>query len=89
MSHLTHLLADVHKRAPRQAQPFDRISKADLWDRLQAAERALATAQMAAQRAATLAHDCAQGISGEHRHQFLAVRNAAYKARDAANRVQS
>lgn len=84
MSHHSHLLAGIRSRTPRQAQPFDSLSKAELWERLQAAERALTTARNAAQSAATTAHDYAQGSSGETRRQFLNLRDAAYKARDAA-----
>jgi hypothetical protein len=83
MSHHSHLLASI-RRTPRQAQPFDSLSKAELWDRLRAAEQALAGARSAAQSAATMAHNYAQGASGEGRRQMLAVRDAAYKARDAA-----
>lgn len=84
MSHHAHLLADLRKRAPRQTQPFDALSKVELWERLQAAEQALAGARSAAQSAATMAHGYAQGASGDSRRQLLAVRDAAYKARDAA-----
>lgn len=83
MSHHSHLLAGIRSRTPRQAQPFDSVSKADLWERLQAAERALAKARSAAQSAATTAHNYAQGASGDTRRQFLDLRDAAYKARDA------
>lgn len=84
MSHLSHLLADVRKRAPREAKPYDHLSKAALWARLEAAERAMTIAAAAAQTAATLAHNYAQGASGMDRRAFLAIRDAAYKARDAA-----
>jgi hypothetical protein len=84
MSHHAHLLAGFRRRAPRVAQPHDEFSKADLWKRLQAAEAALAASANAAQSAATRAHDFAQGLTGEARQQMLSVRDAAYKARDAA-----
>lgn len=83
MSHLSHLLADVRKRAPREAKPYDRFSKAELWERLQSAELAMAKAATAAQTAATLAHNYAQGASGMDRRAFFAIRDVAYKARDA------
>lgn len=83
MSHLTALLTDVRKRAPREARPFDSLTKADMWERLQAAEKAMATAAASAQTAATLAHNYAQSASGMDRRAFLAIRDAAYKARDA------
>jgi transposase len=84
MSHITHLLADLRRnRTPRKPQPFDSLSKAELWERLQAAEAALSGARRAAQRAATMAHDYAQGTTGEVRQQLLSLRDAAYKARDA------
>lgn len=83
MSHHSYLLAGIRSRTPRQAQPFDSLSKAELWERLQAAEQALAAARNAAQSAATMAHGYAQGASGDSRRQLLAVRDAAYKARDA------
>lgn len=83
MSHHSHLLAGIRSRAPRQAQPFDSLSKAELWERLQAAERALSKARSAAQSAATMAHNYAQGASGEVGRQFLDLRAAVYKARDA------
>jgi hypothetical protein len=60
------------------------MSKAELWERLQAAERALNAAANAAQTAATAAANYAQGATGEQRQQFLRVKDAAYKARDAA-----
>lgn len=87
MSNHTHLLADVRKaaRAARQAQPFDSMSKAELWQQLQAATNAANGASIAAQSAATMAHNFAQGSTGEQRRQLLEVRDAAYKARDAAN----
>lgn len=84
MSHHSHLLAGLRTRAPRETQPFDSMTKAELWERLQAAEKALAKARSAAQSAATMAHGYAQGSAGETGRQFLAVRDAAYKARDAA-----
>lgn len=84
MGHLTALLADMRKRPPRDPRPFDRFSKVELWERLQAAEKTLSAASRAAQCAATSAHNYAQGATGEQRRQFLAVRDAAYKARDAA-----
>jgi len=83
VSHLTALLVDVRRRAPREPQPFDSLTKAELWDRLKAAEKAMATAAASAQTAATLAHNYAQGASGMDRRAFFAIRDAAYKARDA------
>ena len=83
MSHLTALLTDVRKRAPREPRPFDNLTKAELWKRLQAAEKAMATAAASAQTAATLAHNYAQGASGMDRRAFYTIRDAAYKARDA------
>jgi hypothetical protein len=84
MSHHSHLLADLRRnRTPRKPQPFDALSKAELWERLQAAEKALAGARNAAQRAATMAHDYHNEATGETRRQFLSLRDAAYKARDA------
>jgi len=85
VSHHSHLLAGLRKRAPRPAQPYDDLSKAELWKRLQAAERAMATAAAAAQTAATLAHNYAQGASGMDRRAFFAIRDAAYKARDSVH----
>jgi hypothetical protein len=86
MSHHAHLLADIRKatRAARKAQPFDSVSKADLWNRLQAAERALSASANAAQTAATRAHDYMQGAIGEPRRQFRELRDAAQKVRDIA-----
>ena len=86
MSHLTALIAEVRKSArhPSKPQPYDGISKADLWDRLQAAERALNAAANAAQTAATSAHNYAQEATGEPRRQFLELRGAAEKVRDIA-----
>lgn len=84
MSHHSHLLASLRTRAPREVQPFDSMSKAQLWEKLQAAEQALSAARNAAQRAATMAHDYAYGARGESRQQLLSLRDAAYKARDAA-----
>jgi hypothetical protein len=89
VSNHSHLLADIRRnaRTPRAAQPFDKIGKADLWERLQAAEAALVASANAAQSAATTAHDYAQGLTGEARRQMLSVRDAAYKARNAARAV--
>lgn len=84
MSHHSHLLLGVRSRAPRQAQPFDSLSKAKIWEQLQLAERALSKVRSAAQSAATMAHDYAQGASGEQRRQLLALRDAAYRACDAS-----
>lgn len=84
MSHISELLAAQRKRPPREAQPFDRFSKAELWERLQAAQNALVAAGSAAQSAANQAHGYAQGATGERRQQLLSLRDAAYKARDAA-----
>lgn len=85
MGHLTALLADVRKRPARDPRPFDRFTKAELWERLQAAEKALGAAAGAAQTAATKAHNYAMGAGvGEIGRRFLDVRDAAYKARDAA-----
>jgi len=84
MSHHSHLLASLRTRAPRESQPFDSLTKAELWERLQAAEQALATARSAAQRAATMAHDYAHGATGKTRRQLLSLRDAAYKVRDLA-----
>lgn len=86
MSHLTALIAEARKsaRAPSKPQPYDGFSKAELWERLQAAEAALAKAASAAQLAASKAHNYAQGAAGETRRQMVELRNAAYKARDAA-----
>lgn len=86
MSHLTTLIAEARKsaRSPSKPQPYDGISKSDLWDRLQAAERALDATATASQAAATRAHNYAQGATGEVRRQLLEIRDAAYKARDVA-----
>lgn len=91
MSHLTNLLADVRKsaRSPHKPQPYDGISKADLWERLQAAEAALKASASAAQRAASTAHNYLQGATGDQRRQFTELRDAAYKARDAATITSS
>lgn len=86
MGHLSTLIAEARKssRHPSKPQPYDGISKSDLWDRLQAAERALSAAANAAQTAATRAHNYAQGADGEARRQFVELRNAAHKVRDIA-----
>lgn len=84
MSHLTDLLADMRKRPPREPKPYDRFSKAELWTRLQAAQNALIAAGTAAQSTATQAHGYAQSATGEQRRKLIALRDAAYKARDAA-----
>lgn len=86
MGHLSTLIAEARKssRHPSKPQPYDGISKSDLWDRLQAAERALTTAANAAQTAATRAHNYAQGATGESRRQFLELRGSAEKVRDIA-----
>lgn len=84
MGHLAQLVADAHRRPRRDPQPFDSLTKAALWERLQAAEKALASVASTAQDMATFAHNCAQGAVGEPRRQFFAVRDYAYKARDAA-----
>lgn len=86
MSHLSTLIAEARKsaRAPQKPQPYDGFTKAELWERLQAAERALNAAANAAQTAATRAHNYAQGATGEQRRQFIELRDAANKVRDLA-----
>lgn len=86
MGHLAQLVAEARKSArhPSKPQPYDGINKGDLWDRLQAAERALNAAANAAQTAASCAHNYAQGSTGETRRQLIALRDAAQKARDIA-----
>lgn len=84
MGHLAQLVADAHRRPQRDPQPFDRFTKAELWERLRAAEKALASVASITQDVATFAHNCAQGASGEPRRQLFAARDYAYKARDAA-----
>lgn len=86
VSHLTQLIAEARKssRHPSKPQPYDGISKAELWERLQAAEAALSAAKRDAQTTATMAHNYAQSATGETRRQFIELRGAAYKARDTA-----
>jgi hypothetical protein len=79
MGHLRQLIDT--KRTPRNAHPRDSFTKTELWERLQAAERALTVARNSAQSMATQAHDYAQGATGEQRRQFLSLRDAAYAAR--------
>ncbi len=79
MSNLTKLVAEARKSARHTSkpQPYDGVSKADLWERLQAAERAMEKFQTAA----TLAHNFAQGETGEPRRKLFAVRDAIYSAK--------
>lgn len=85
MSHHSHLLADVRdRRGRRKPQPFDRFSKAELWAQLQHAKRQLEVAQLEAQRTAAAAHNYLQGAESADRPRFLHLRDAAYRARDAA-----
>jgi hypothetical protein len=78
MSNHSHLLADVRKaaRTPRASRPYDQYTKKELWERLQAAEKAKAKFQ----RVATMAHDFAQAETGESRRRLFAVRDAIYAA---------
>lgn len=86
MSNHSHLLAGIKKsvRSQRRAQPYDRFTKAQLWDRLMCAEHQLATVERMAARVAHDANNHRAGATGEARQALTGVRDAAYGVRDAA-----
>ena len=88
-SHIARLGLVKRERTPRKPQPFDRFSKAELWERLQTAERRCDRAAVKAQRIAHAAHNEAQGFTGKTRRVLLSLRDLAYKARVVALGEQS
>ena len=86
MSNHSHLLAGVKKlvRSQRRAQPYDRFTKAELWERIERAEHQLAAIEV---KAASVAHNAdhyAIAATGDNRAAFMQLRSAAYGVRDAA-----
>lgn len=90
MSNHTHLLTELRAgtrkaAASKRAElPYARLSKAQLWERLQAAEKALLVTAINSSRLSRAAHGYLQAQAGPARYQMAELRDRSHTIRDAA-----